>query len=297
MSTALHITSGDCAGRLLEASGIPGAVFVWHDILYDGPRKPGRPDEDTLIGRARFLEQETAGGLDRQHILNTLKDQYQKLAAAANHDPIVLWFDACLFDQSMLAHILTCMMHQGIRKAELLCLDAFPGIVPFNGLGQLRPDQMASLYDRRQPITTAQFRFAEIVDRAFALQDTTLFTELSQTTNAPLPWVPAAVARWLQERPGPTTGLGKLETLALEAVRSGCDTPNEIFAAAAAADTVPQYWGGITLWAKINALADRRPPLVRIEEPMPRLPQWEGVADLTQFRITSLPIKTDAGDA
>lgn len=32
------MTSGDCAGELLEKSGLPGEVFVWHDILYDGPR-------------------------------------------------------------------------------------------------------------------------------------------------------------------------------------------------------------------------------------------------------------------
>lgn len=32
----LHITSGDCAGGSLRQAGLPGAVFAWHDILYDG---------------------------------------------------------------------------------------------------------------------------------------------------------------------------------------------------------------------------------------------------------------------
>jgi hypothetical protein len=39
------------------------------------------------------------------------------------------------------------------------------------------------------------------------------------------------------------------------------------------------------LWAKINALADRNPPLVRIEGPAERLPQWESTVDLNSFRI------------
>jgi len=299
MNKTLHMTSGDCAGDILAKSGIPGDVFVWHDILYDGPRNSGWPDDETLNARAQFLEQATAGGLDKKHVLGTLKSQYKKLAAATDYERIVLWFDACLFDQSMLAHLLACMLHKGIHIAELLCVDEFPGIMPFNGLGQLKPDQMASLYDQRHPVTDAQFRFAKIVDKAFATQDPTLFAELSRRDDAPLLWIPAAVKRWLQEQPDPETGLGRLESLALEAINGGCETPSEIFSAVAAADSPPQFWGDITLWAKINALADHKPPLVRIDGPTPRLPQWEGVADLKRFRIriTSLPNNADADDA
>jgi hypothetical protein len=284
----LNITSGDIAGENLGNSGIPGEVFVWHDILYDGPRNPGWPDAKTLHARAVFLEQATGGGLDRDYILRTLKGQYIKLAEAKDSDGIALWFDACLFDQTMLAHILTCTLHHGIRNVELLCVATFPGIEPFNGLGQLRPSQLASLYDQRFPVTDAQFRFAQTVDKAFALQDLTLFNDLSKMNDAPLPWIPAAVKRWLHEQPDPATGLGRLESLALKAIQGGCGTPGDIFKAVATADTPPQYWGDITLWAKINALADRDPPLVRIEGPLTRLPQWEGVADLKRFRITSL---------
>jgi hypothetical protein len=293
MTETLHITSGDCAGDRLAKSGIPGEVFVWHDILYDGPRNAGWPDDGTLDARARFLEQVTGGGLTRKYILETLKSQYRKLSTAAEYERIVLWFDACLFDQSMLVHILACLLHRGIRKVELLCVDAFPGIVPFNGLGQLQPSQLASLYDQRRPVTDGQFQFADIVDKAFATQDRMLFEEMSRSPDAPLPWVPAAMTRWLRERPDPVTGLGRLESLALEAIRGGCESPGRIFSTVAAADTPPQYWVDITLWAKINALADRKPPLVRIEGPAERLPQWESPVDLNRFRITSVPTKPD----
>ena len=297
MGETLHITSGDCAGDILAKSGIPGEVFVWHDILYDGPRNPGWPDDDTLDVRAQFLAQTTDGGLSPSHVLGTLKNQYQKLVAAADYERIVLWFDACLFDQSMLVHILACLLHQGIRKVDLLCVDGFHGIVPFNGLGQLRPSQLASLYGQQRPVTDAQYRFAKVVDKAFATQDPALLAELSRRSDAPLPWIPAAVTRWLQEKPDPATGLGRLESLALEAIRSGRKTPGEIFAAVAAADTPPQFWGDTTLWAKINGLADRKPPLVRIAGPAERLPQWESPLDLKRFKIKGLPNKPDAGDS
>ena len=100
-----------------------------------------------------------------------------------------------------------------------------------------------------------------------------------------LPWIPAAVKRWMEEHPDPATGLGRLERLALEAIRSGCKTTAEMFSFVSARETPPQFWGDITLWEKINALADREPPLIRIEGPEARLPQWEGIADLAQFRV------------
>ncbi len=291
MSTLLHITSGDIAGESLAKVGLAGEIFVWHDILYDGPRQPGWPSENTLSARAHFLEEFTGGGLHRDYILKTLNDQYQKLAAAASYENIVLWFDACLFDQSMFGHILTCLSHKKILRAELICVDAFPGIEIFHGLGQLQPEQLASLYKSRLPVTDEQFTYAAVVDRAFATNDTALLTELLKATVPPLPWIPAAAARWLQEIPDAKTGLGRLESLALDAILAGCETPKQIFESVAAADTPPQFWGDTTLWAKINGLAHRVVPLVRIDGPAARLPQWESTVALKDFRITALPNK------
>jgi hypothetical protein len=285
----VHITSGDHAGGRLAQAGLPGQVFVWHDILYDGPRRPGWPDDETLEARAIFIGEATAGGLDRQIVLETLHHQYRKLADVAPSAHIVLWFDACLFDQSMLAHLLTCLRTRTAARVELLCVDQFPGIEPFHGIGQLQPEQLASLYGNRQPVTDDQFEFALQVDEAFATQDVGALTGLSRMTGAPLPWIPAAVARWLQERPDLASGLGRLECLTLAAIRAGRETPGEIFASVAAADTPPLYWGDTTLWAKVNALAQRQPPLVRITGPRDLLPQWESDVALEDFRITAVP--------
>lgn len=287
MTTPLLITSGDCCGASLARSGVSGEVFVWHDILYDGPpREPGWPDQATLMARARFLEQETGGGLSYDHVLEGLTGQYEKLAHVGDYANTVLWFDACLFDQSMLAHILVCLQHQGAENVKLLCVAAFPGIEPYHGLGQLTPQQMASLAGSQQAVTPAQFAYAARVERAFAYRDIGLLQQLACEDQAPLPHVPAAVARWLEEQPDSCTGLGKLASLALAAIQDGCRTPADIFAAVSARDTPPQFWGDSTLWGRINALADHQPPLVRIAGPLPRLPQWEGIAEVNSFRVS-----------
>lgn len=284
MNQPIHITSGDSSGGSLAKAGLPGEVFVWHDVLYDGPRDgAGWPSRNVLAARAAFLAEFTDGGLKQENVLKTLQEQYRRLAKAAKQ-PIVLWFDACLFDMAMLAHLLACLRSQDADQVELLCVDAFPGIEPYHGLGQLTPAQMASVYDRRRPVTDLQFRYAELVDLAFALQDQGLFEDLAKASDAPLPWVPAAVKRWLEERPGPD-GLGRLERMALTAVREGCDTPAKLFKRVAAMETPPQYWGDTTLWEKLNGLAERKPPLIKIIGPNNRLPQWEGQGDLARFKV------------
>lgn len=287
MNRILHITSGDCCGGSLAKAGLAGEVFVWHDILYEGPRNPGWPTEATLEARALFLEQATAGGLGRDLIRDTLQRQYVKLASAGAYDRVVLWFDACLFDMAMLAHILACMKADTVSKTELLVVDAFPGIEPYDGLGQLSSAQMASVYPQRRPVTGAQLECAAAADRAFAAQDKQAFVEIAAKRTCALFWMVAAAQRWLEEQPDPVTGLGRLEQLALEAIRDGNSAPADIFKAVASSETHPQFWGDTALWARLNGLADRG--LVAIEGPAPRLPQWEGQGDLRTFRLTMPP--------
>ncbi len=284
-SKITHLTSGDAAGEKLAVASLPGEVLIWRDILYDGPRLPSWPDEKVLESRAGFLAETTGSGMAQEQILESLRNQYRSLKKASANQ-IVLWFDACLFDQSMLAHVLTCLRSCAARHVELLCVAAFPGIEPFHGLGQLTAAELASLYDQRKTVTAAQFEFAGEVDRAFALQDRAALRWLAALTGAPLPHIPAAAARWLQELPDPSTGLGRLETLALAAVRAGCSTPGQIFRHVAAEDAPPQFWGDTTLWAKLNNLAARQPPLITITGPADRLPLWQSEMPIESFRVS-----------
>lgn len=287
MSMRLHITSGDCCGASLAKAGLPGEVFVWHDVLYEGPRNEGWPTDTTLRVRALFLERLTGGGLKGERILETLRGQYARLEAAAA-GPVTLWFDACLFDMAMLVHLLACLRLKGAKQVELNVIDAFPGVDPYDGLGQLTPEQLASKAGAARPVAAEQFALAARADKAFALQDRAELEALAGLEKAALAWLPAAAKRWLEEQPEPGSGLGRLERLALEAVRAGCSDPVQIMKQVSGGDSHPLFWGDTTLWAKINGLADRRPPLVKINGPGGRLPQWEGKAPLSRFTVSPL---------
>ena len=66
MDETLHITSGDSVGEMLRKSGLPGWALVWRDVLYDGLRHPGWPDNDMLEARAAFLEVRVFGSVQPQ---------------------------------------------------------------------------------------------------------------------------------------------------------------------------------------------------------------------------------------
>jgi hypothetical protein len=281
----LHITSGDCAGSLLEKAELEGHVFVWHDILYDGPRQPGWPDHVLLKKRARFLENETAGGLDYTTIMDTLTCQYKLLTDSQMYDRIVLWFDACLFDLSMLLHILTCLRQVRSAGVELILVDHFEGVEPFDGLGQLTPEQLAGLYTQRVSVSSEIFEYANLVDDALACKNQERIRALSQQQQAPLCGTPEAMGRWLAELPEGEWQLGRLQRLALEAIRLGNSKPVDIYNAVSAADSHPQFWGDTTLWARINDMAAQDNPLIFIQGPASRLPQWSGQGELADFCV------------
>ena len=77
--------------------------------------------------------------------------------------------------------------------------------------------------------------FAELAQSIqLALKALAMYTQAHPRCQATLAELHAAVTRWLAERPDTATGLGKLERLALSAIRSGCQKPRQVFAAVAA---------------------------------------------------------------
>lgn len=286
MEKWLHITSGDISGELIRSSELPGEVLVIHDILYEEVRTPGFPNEADLLKRARFLEKHTDGGIPYEQLLSMLHTQYAKILSSKDFDQTILWFDACLFDQAMLAHILACFKENTPPSLSLICINAFPGIEPFDGLGQLSPEQIRSLIDLKTPVTPQQMQYAVEVDRAFAQQDPQALRELAQTSVAPLPFMPSAIQRWLEEQATEHQPLGKLDRLILQAIDRGYHRPMDIFHEIRRNESHPIYWGDSMLWEKINRLQERHPSIVKIEGLSPRLPQWGPKEAIDNYLVT-----------
>jgi hypothetical protein len=220
-SRFLHVANGTSTTRVIRSAGIPGTLSIWADPLYDGPVPGGLTDTELLDARARHL----AGPADRAHV-DSVNDLRQWRAAIERHDSydeLILWFEHDLFDQLNLIQLLTWIRERlpAAKVVSLVCIGSFPSHPGFKGLGELTADELGSLLETRRRVSEAQYSLAEEAWRAFREPTPEALDNLRKRDTAALPYLAAAVARFLQEYPWTTDGLSRTERRLLELAAAG----------------------------------------------------------------------------
>lgn len=255
----LHLTNGESAGESLRRSGVPGRVISWRDVLHEGPVPAGLTLEGMSDVRARFLAHWDPTSFPA---ISASFDERDGALRSARH--VVLWFEHDLYDQLQLLQILAALSDEPGAAVEMICIDAFPGVVPFYGLGQLTPMQLASLWPKRQPVTAEQRSLGTRAWQAFTSPDPGAVPQLLAMDLSALPFLGNALHRLLDEYPAPPTGLGRTERQLLQAIARGIRSFAELFAANAAAEEA-SFMGDTTLESRLGALIRARTPLVTPE--------------------------------
>ena len=225
---SLHITNGDSAGDIIKASVIDGDVLPWRDTMHDGPFPAGADLAALSQGRAHFF---AGPGLDLDDVLLGFQERDNRLRSATDYDQVVLWFEHDLVDQLQLLQLLDWFadIDLGNMSLKLICIDRFAGIEPFRGLGQLNAEQIASLYDQREPITKAQMDVARAGWSAFRSSDPNDLLTFIGGDLTSLPFLKAALSRHLEEYPSSQTGLTRTERQILELVGDDIRAPGRLF--------------------------------------------------------------------
>jgi hypothetical protein len=91
----------------------------------------------------------------------------------------------------------------------------------FIGIGQLSPAALRHLYSRRQPVTENAYVMAEQAWRALLAATPMPLFALSQQANPALPYLPAAILRYLAELPDLGAGLSFTEAAILDMLADG----------------------------------------------------------------------------
>ena len=234
MST-LHITNGDCAADTLR-SFLPDPVKITCDVLHDGP----------IVAAPAWLA-----------------------AATGEYDEIVFWFEHDLFDQLLLIRALDALHDQ--EHVSLICIDRFPGVEPFYGLGQLDAAQLATLTDTRRSVTPDQYALAEHAWAAFGSPDPRGLVQIAHLSTTSgrarevLPFLGDALTRFLAEYPSVAHGLSRTEELALSALREAPANAGALFRAAQSRERHP-FMGDWTFYSILRRLSSARTPLVIIHD-------------------------------
>jgi hypothetical protein len=205
-SRLLHVANGTSTTMTMEAAGVPGAYTIWADPLHDGPVPGGMSDEELLEVRARHLGPAEAP----EHDMRLWR---VPLAQHGAYDELVLWFEHDLFDQLNLIQLLTWIRERlpATTPVSLICIGSFPGRPDFKGLGELGPDELAPLLDTRQPVTGEQFDLAARTWEAFREPTPESLDDLRDEDTSSLPYLAAAVTRFVQDYPWTRDGLSLSE--------------------------------------------------------------------------------------
>ena len=149
MTTRLHITNGDSAGKTLQLVFPADTVLSWRDCLHDGPL-PALPHREFSEARARFLAGEDWGPLDE--VRRSFAERDETLERAVEYPEVVLWFEHDLYDQLQLIQVLAWFQERRHPALRLIQASEY--------LGPLPESRLAEMFPERRPVQAVQLESA-----------------------------------------------------------------------------------------------------------------------------------------
>ena len=290
----LHITNGDGAANIIQQTGIAGDVLPWRDPMHHGPFPDGydRPALSRirlayLAGDAdcdQLIEQNRLNDIN-QLTLDRLNDFAHRdaLLASSEYEDIVLWFEHDLLDQLQLLQILDYFAtNQYQCSLSLICINAFPDIDSFRGLGQLNPEQMATLWPSRKAVTQSQLTMATTIWSAFLNSNPTALLSAIQNQNNDLPFLNFAMRRYCQEFPWTLDGLSRTERQLVTLIRDGVDQPHQLFLQNMSAEEW-LYIGDSRTFSQLKLLCEERQAVITCDGSATFCHPYEQKMELDEF--------------
>jgi hypothetical protein len=214
VGASLHVTNGDVARERIERLGLGGRVLAWQDALHEGPVPAGLDAAGVREVRARFLASRGCGAY--ADVIRELEERDALLASAMRAGPVVLWFEHDLYDQLQLLQIL-----------EAAPSDAYVELV--QAAEYLSELDLAALWETRTSVDEPERGAAREAWAAVRSPEPAAVEQVLAEDTSPLPFVPSALRRLLQELPWTSDGLSRTERQLLRAVAEGAAEPGQAF--------------------------------------------------------------------
>uniref|UniRef100_UPI0013568323 DUF1835 domain-containing protein n=1 Tax=Roseomonas sp. 18066 TaxID=2681412 RepID=UPI0013568323 len=221
----LHLRCGSDIAAGLRQAGFLGAFLEVSDPLCLGPLVDS---DDWQERRIDFLTQAFGGGmgLDRPAIAARQAAAEAGLARAAGFPRVVLWFEHDSYDQLILARCLAALAPALPARLEMVSAGAFPAITRFIGLGQLAPEALRLLWQRRRVVAPAEIAEGVAAWAALRAPDPRGLAGLARRPTV----LGRALRRHCQELPWVGDGLGLTQRLVLQILAEGARSWAEVYA-------------------------------------------------------------------
>ncbi|MGB0683772.1 MAG: DUF1835 domain-containing protein [Magnetovibrionaceae bacterium] len=255
-----HVRCGSDIREGLQLAGIDGDFIEASDPVCAGPLPSGLTGAPLRALRAAYLAEAWDG--DETDYRSRLDEQDKALEGLETFDRIILWFEHDLYDQTILVRLLARLGRNPALKDRLalICIDRFPGLERFIGLGQLGPGQLQSLWGTEKPVTVEMIEQAAACWEAFRSPTPQGLMDLGSVDA--LPFAARAFARHLLEYPWETDGLGLTQRLSLLALARGMTSPGEVFGLMMR-ELEPLPWlGDLMFFGLLRGLAEAAHPAI-----------------------------------
>jgi hypothetical protein len=273
----LHIRCGSDIQHKLKIAGFCGDFLEFADPYCQGPVPDDTDFDRFLQRRSEFIAQ--AYRIDLKDAQSRLKREYRQLHQSDRYPRIVLWFEHDAYDQLSLAYLLhyfgsTLESTTNRPQLELICVNAFLGVQPFLGLGQLPPEALRTLWQQRMPVSAQQLDLGHQVWRAYTDSTPDRLHRLIATGIAELSMMARALRRQLQELPWKGDGLSLTQRLTLETVAQEPIAAGLLFRRLTFEKEPLPFLGDTMYWLELDRLSQGDRPALAISPETQSLP-WE----------------------
>ncbi len=252
----LIITNGDSAVEALRAAGIEAEYLPWRAVLHDGPIPEGLDLSALSSVRATYLA--SLGWGEESKIKADFTERNSALEEFRRHSEVLLWFEHDLYDQLQLLQILDWFSRRARpdTRLTLICEAEF--------VAQSPARRLEELFDRRGEVPPTTLEMGWRAWAAVRSPTPQRSAALLESGDEGLPFVQAALLRFLEEYPAPGTGLARSERQILESLLPEPLPVSMLFHQVGCREEAA-YLGDWSFWHQLRILADDAQPLIRRE--------------------------------
>ncbi|WP_417460190.1 DUF1835 domain-containing protein [Kordiimonas sp.] len=251
--STLHIRCGQDIEQALQEAGMEGDFLDFSDPYCQGPVR-GIAHADFLVERSAFIA--SAYGIDPAEVTARQSRRYEALRHAHDYDTITLWFEHDHFDQLILAHVLNHFADlSSLPEIDLVCVDDYPVLPRFTGLGQLGPSDLKAVWEKRVRVTQDHIRLGKEVWCALTMATPNMLATIAHAGTPAVPPMAGAIDRHLDELPSSRHGLGLTETLSLRILaEKGVISAGAMFSQLMLRYETRPYLGDLMYWHELDRL-------------------------------------------
>lgn len=218
----LHILNGDLALKLWERCNFQAPSLVWRETYLEGPL-PATPNLHLFRkARANYLATfAELAAIDEKRLYGYLQKQDDAILDLPENATVMLWFDACIFDQTILMRILSLLQTKSNSSINvfLYCCNS----------NCLTANDFQTGIKKRIRLTPQDWQLAGQAWKLFLNRNAEGMMQLAESGNFDhMPAMQKALLRCAEEVPG-SDGLNRTQRQILQLAASGSCSFMEIF--------------------------------------------------------------------